>query len=53
MDVTEPTIVYDLKDSVACVRLNRPQKLNAFTFEMIDRLHGRPPRFARWRGEPP
>jgi enoyl-CoA hydratase/carnithine racemase len=38
MGSSEPTIVYDLEDSVACVRLNRPQKLNVFTCEMIDAL---------------
>jgi enoyl-CoA hydratase/carnithine racemase len=38
MGSSDRTIVYDLEDSVARVRLNRPQKLNAFTFEMIDEL---------------
>ena len=38
MDSSEPAIVYDLEDSVARVRLDRPGKLNAFTFAMIDAL---------------
>jgi enoyl-CoA hydratase/carnithine racemase len=38
MSSSESTVVYDLVDSIARVRLNRPEKLNAFTFGMIDAL---------------
>lgn len=30
-----PNVVYEVEDSVAAVRLDRPEKLNAFTFGMI------------------
>ena len=31
-------IEYELDDSIATVRLNRPEKLNAFTFAMIEQI---------------
>jgi enoyl-CoA hydratase/carnithine racemase len=31
-------IEYELEDSIATVRLNRPEKLNAFTFAMVDEI---------------
>jgi len=31
----ESTVVSEIEDSIGFVRLNRPQKLNAFTFEMV------------------
>jgi enoyl-CoA hydratase/carnithine racemase len=31
----QSTVVSEIEDSIALVRLNRPEKLNAFTFEMI------------------
>ena len=31
-------IEYEVDDSIATVRLNRPEKLNAFTFTMIERI---------------
>jgi enoyl-CoA hydratase/carnithine racemase len=31
----QPNVVVDVNDSVAIVRLNRPERLNAFTFKMI------------------
>jgi len=31
-------VVYEVEESVATVRLNRPEKLNAFTYEMIDAI---------------
>jgi enoyl-CoA hydratase/carnithine racemase len=38
MSSSQLAIVYELENSVARVRLNRPEKLNAFTFDMIDAL---------------
>jgi enoyl-CoA hydratase/carnithine racemase len=38
MGSSQREIVYDLEGAVARVRLNRPEKLNAFTFAMIDAL---------------
>jgi enoyl-CoA hydratase/carnithine racemase len=31
----QPHVIVELKDSVAIVRLNRPERMNAFTFKMI------------------
>jgi len=31
----QPNVVVEVKDSVAIVRLNRPERMNAFTFKMI------------------
>jgi enoyl-CoA hydratase/carnithine racemase len=33
-----PTVLCEIEDSIALVRLNRPEKLNAFTFAMIDAI---------------
>ena len=38
MNATPFTVDYELVDSVAHIRLDRPQKLNAFTFAMTDAL---------------
>lgn len=32
--MTEPTVLYDVKDRIAFITLNRPEKLNAFNVEM-------------------
>jgi 2-(1,2-epoxy-1,2-dihydrophenyl)acetyl-CoA isomerase len=34
------TILFDISDAVACITLNRPEKLNAFTAHMHEELHG-------------
>jgi 2-(1,2-epoxy-1,2-dihydrophenyl)acetyl-CoA isomerase len=33
------TILLDIRDAVACITLNRPEKLNAFTARMHEELH--------------
>ena len=33
------TILFDISDRVACITLNRPEKLNAFTARMHEELH--------------
>jgi 2-(1,2-epoxy-1,2-dihydrophenyl)acetyl-CoA isomerase len=33
------TILFDIRDAVACITLNRPEKLNAFTARMHTELH--------------
>ncbi len=33
-----PNVISEIEDSVALIRLNRPEKLNAFTFAMIDEI---------------
>jgi 2-(1,2-epoxy-1,2-dihydrophenyl)acetyl-CoA isomerase len=33
------TILFDIRDAVACITLNRPEKLNAFTARMHAELH--------------
>ena len=38
-DLSEPPILYEARDGVATVTLNRPEVLNAFTPEMLDLLH--------------
>ena len=38
MNAEASDIEYELDDSIAIVRLNRPEKLNAFTFAMIERI---------------
>jgi len=32
--MSEPTVIYEVKDSIAFVTLNRPEKMNAFNLEM-------------------
>src|SRR5580658_7826644 len=38
MNSKESNIEYEIDGSIATVRLNRPEKLNAFTFEMIGQI---------------
>ena len=38
MNSEKSNIEYELDESIATVRLNRPEKLNAFTFAMIDQI---------------
>jgi len=38
MNSEASNIEYELDDSIATVRLNQPEKLNAFTFAMIDQI---------------
>ena len=38
MNSEASNIEYELDESIATVRLNRPEKLNAFTFAMIDQI---------------
>lgn len=38
MDSQTSNVVYELTDCAAIVRLNRPEKLNAFTLKMIDEI---------------
>jgi enoyl-CoA hydratase/carnithine racemase len=38
MNSQASNIEYELDESIATVRLNRPEKLNAFTFAMIDQI---------------
>src|SRR6202451_1577128 len=38
MNSEASSIEYELDGSIATVRLNRPEKLNAFTFAMIDQI---------------
>ena len=38
MSTDASNIEYEVDDSIATVRLNRPEKLNAFTFTMIERI---------------
>jgi enoyl-CoA hydratase/carnithine racemase len=33
-------VIYEAEDPVAIIRLNRPEKLNAFTFKMVDEIRG-------------
>ena len=33
------TILFDIREAVACITLNRPEKLNAFTARMHEELH--------------
>ena len=36
--MTYETIIYDLGDNIATITLNRPEKLNAFTGQMMEEL---------------
>ena len=38
MESAMSMVVYEVEESVATVRLNGPDKLNAFTYEMIDAI---------------
>src|SRR5215469_7607135 len=38
MSFEKSNIAYELDDSIATIRLNRPEKLNAFTFAMIEEI---------------
>ncbi len=38
MNADGSNVVYELEGSVATVRLDRPEKLNAFTFRMVDEI---------------
>ena len=38
MNSEASNVEYELDDSIATVRLNRPEKLNAFTFAMIEQI---------------
>ena len=33
-----PSVIWQIDEGVAIVRLNRPERLNALTLEMLDRL---------------
>ena len=36
---TEPTVLYETRDRKAYLTLNRPDRLNALSFAMVDELH--------------
>jgi enoyl-CoA hydratase/carnithine racemase len=38
MSTKEPDVAYEVENSIAVVRLNRPEKLNAFTFTMVEEI---------------
>ncbi len=38
MSNNSPKVIYESGDCVATVRLNRPERLNAFTFAMLDEI---------------
>ena len=38
MGSKESNIIYEIHDSIATIRLNRPEKLNAFTFAMVEQI---------------
>ncbi len=38
MAINDPTVIYESHDCAAIVRLNRPEKLNAFTYAMLDEI---------------
>ena len=37
--MSEPSILYEAREGVATITLNRPEVLNAFTPQMLDLLH--------------
>jgi enoyl-CoA hydratase/carnithine racemase len=47
MSSQKSNIVYEVEDSIATIRLNRPEKLNAFTFAMIEEIRAAVERAAR------
>ena len=38
MNADQSNVIFEVEDSAALIRLNRPEKLNAFTFRMIDEI---------------
>ena len=40
VNVSEPTILYDIRDGIARITLNRPDRLNSFTAAMHGELRG-------------
>lgn len=49
MTATAPLVTIDRpRDGVAVITLNRPDKLNALSFDLVDELHGVLDEIADW-----